>query len=69
MKIYLTRRTPQSNHWYYLTDIDHPTSVQPISFGESIEANNDEIRLDDKGIYIVREVSSKNSLNNKVIIK
>ena len=58
MKIYLTKRASRPNYWYYLTDIDHPTSVQPINFGESIVANNDEIRVDDKGMYIVREVSS-----------
>ena len=58
IKVYL--RASRPNCWYYkqltkqLTDVTHPTSVQPISLGESIEVSNDEIRVDDFGLYVTR---------------
>jgi lysophospholipid acyltransferase (LPLAT)-like uncharacterized protein len=58
MKIYLTKRASRPNSWYYITDIAHPFSVQLISIGESVEVNNDEIRVDDFGMYIIRDIQN-----------
>ena len=78
IKIYLTRRTSRPNHWYYLTDVTNPNSVQPINLGESIEANNDEIRVDDLGMYVTRiyivkecgcDIHDNCSIHNKDVTK